>query len=359
MASSAASAAAERYPLMRDWYMHGGILAAALRIHTELKASAQDVAPTLRQVHYQLKTCREMLALPEDQRYTGSDSDSTQLSSKTAELRRAGAFPRFSEAGRKFHIAQWNMDAAEALREIGFRSNRFRDLLDVNVFIGCESAAVVTQLKQWFFNPYHIRVAPLSGNGSQTIIDKLADHAIECRRVYDRPNVLVYCGDFNAKGFDIERDLIERVGPNGRGAFELEDIVRVALTLEQARMMPQHRLKGPARDTTVKAFIDRFDHEAIYDLNENDGFACKDDGSLLLDRDGVPMFQPVSIEMDALPPADLRQAFLDEINRLTDLPDSGDDLTEAEQEEQDKIGVLADLSDRYSLDELRDLRDQP
>jgi hypothetical protein len=144
-----------------------------------------------------------MLALPEDQRYTGSDSDLTQLSSKTAKMRREGTFPRFSEAGRRFVIAAYDEDAGDAIRGVGFRSNRFLDLLDVNIFVGCESAAVVTQLEQWFFNPYHIPVIPLGGHGSQTLVDKLADHAIECRRDYRRRNILVYTGDFNSKGFDI------------------------------------------------------------------------------------------------------------------------------------------------------------
>ena len=63
-----------------------------------------------------------------------------------------------SEPGRWMRVHDWDEDAGELLSEIEFHSNRYRDLLDVNMFIGCEKAAIVTQLMQWFYFPYHIPV---------------------------------------------------------------------------------------------------------------------------------------------------------------------------------------------------------
>jgi hypothetical protein len=97
-------------------------------------------------------------------------------------------------------------------------------LLDVNIFIGTEKAAILTQLEQWFGGPYHIPIYPLGGNGSQTRIDELVDVAVRWRDLYERPNYFIYAGDFDAKGFDIERDLsrgdrvfLLRQGTQGRG----------------------------------------------------------------------------------------------------------------------------------------------
>ena len=117
----------------RNWRQH--IIPCAIRIHADLTATAQGVPPTLRQIHYQLLSAPEMLALPEWQRYNGSDSDQTTLSRITAEMRRAGTIPRVSEPGRWMRVHDWDEDASKLLREIEFHSNRHRDLLDVNMFI--------------------------------------------------------------------------------------------------------------------------------------------------------------------------------------------------------------------------------
>jgi hypothetical protein len=105
----------------------------------------------------------------------------------------------------------------------------------------------------------------------------------------------------------------------------------------------------------LAAFFDRFGDDAYFDPDEP---MAREGRRILKDRHGCELRQPVAVELDALAPADLRQAFRDEIRRLTDLPDV-DDLTEAEQEQQDKIDVATDLCDRYSLDELRELLGRP
>ena len=195
------------------------------------------------------------------------------LSERTAILRRKvvnpdtdeRAFPRLSEEGTGISWWRWYLDAAHALSEIGFRGNRYRDLA-ANIFIGTEKAGILTQLEQWFGEPYHIPIYPLGGNGSQTKIDELIDYAVQARDVYERPNYFIYAGDFDAKGFDIERDFTDRVSR----AFEPEHIIRVGMTLDQVRANPQWRLRGKPKDTSAGAFFDRFGDDAYYD-EENDG----------------------------------------------------------------------------------------
>ena len=160
---------------------------------------------------------------------------------------------------------------------------------------------------------------------------------------------MIYAGDFDAKGVDIERDFTVRAAD----AFEPQDVIRVAMTLEQKQANPQWWLKGKPHDTSVGAFFDRYGDDAYYDVNEP--WARDETGEYLLDKRGERLRQPVQVEVDALAPADLRQACIDGIRAVTDLPDIARATTAAEQEQQNKIELLADLADRYSLDELREL----
>ncbi len=339
----------------RDWCAH--IIPAALRIHRDLTTAAQGVAPTLRQIHYQLLTAPELLALPEWQRYNGSDGDTNTLSKITAQMRRAATFPAVSEPGRWIRTAQWNASVGEAIGEIDFRSDRYGDLLDANVFIGCEKAAIATQLEQWFLNPYHIPVIPLGGSGSQTILDDVVDLAVAYRETYARPNVFIYAGDFDSKGVDIQRDFTVRAAR----AFEPGDIHRVAMTVEQKRGNPQWWLRGNPDDTSAKHFLARYRRDALYDPRERwlrwtpgCGFKRGPSG-FALDRHGYRVYATVKVELDALAPADLRQAFIDGIRRVATLPVDALASTAAERDEQAKLDLLSEAADRYSLPDLRRL----
>lgn len=338
----------------RDWHKH--IIPTALRIHSELKNGAQGVAPTLRQIHYQLFSAPELLALSECERYRDTDADTNTLSRITAQMPRAGTFPAVSEPGRWIRTAGWNRSAGEAIGEIAFRSDRFGNL-DANVFIGCEKAAIATQLEQWFLDPYHIPVVPSGGSGSQTILDDAVDLAVEYRETYDRPNVFIYAGDFDAKGVDIRRDCTKRAAR----AFEPGDIHRVAMTVEQKRANPQWWLRGNPDDTSAWKFLEEYGFDAIYNRQEvylrwepGSKYKC-DRRGFARDRHGELILATVKVELDALAPADLRQAFIDGIRRVTSLPDVALASTKAERDEQAKLDLLADAADRYSLTDLRRL----
>jgi hypothetical protein len=58
---------------------------------------------------------------------------------------------------------RWYLDAGDAIRQVRFRGNRCRELLDASILIGTEKAGILTQLEQWF-SPYHIPIYPLGGN---------------------------------------------------------------------------------------------------------------------------------------------------------------------------------------------------
>ena len=214
----------------RDWA--GVIVPTAKRIAERFTAENDAVAPTLRQVHYELMSDDALLRLPPHLRYgiKPNDADYDYLSARTAILRRTvvnkdtdkRAFPRLTEEGNGLIAQPWWRSAGEAIGEIEFNDNRYLSLLDANIFIGTEKAGILQQLIRWFGEPYHIPVIALGGNGSQTIIDELVDYAVTTRDVYDRPNYFIYAGDFDAKGFDIERDFTERAAK----AFDPENCCR-------------------------------------------------------------------------------------------------------------------------------------
>jgi hypothetical protein len=77
-------------------------------------------------------------------------------------------------------------------------------------------------------------------------------------------------------------------------------------TLEQKRANPQWWLPGKPNDSTVQTFVSRFQADALFDQSGAPPYR-KIDGKWKL--------QPVQVELDALPPDVLRQAFPDEISR--------------------------------------------
>jgi hypothetical protein len=163
----------------------------------------------------------------------------------------------------------------------------------------------------------------LGGSGSQTTVDDLVDLAIEYRETYDRPNIFMYAGDFDSKGIDIQRDFTKRAAR----AFEPGDIHRVAMTVEQKQANPQWWLRGNPNDTSARLFYEQYRSDALYDPRERwvrwePGCGYKRAGSgYALNRHGNRMYATVKVELDALAPGDLRQAFIDGIRSVTTLPD--------------------------------------
>jgi hypothetical protein len=125
---------------------------------------------------------------------------------------------------------------------------------------------MVVQLQSWF-DDLGVPILALGGYSSQTYVDDVAADAFGV----SRPAVLLYAGDFDPSGEDIDRDFIERTAC-------WDKVVRVALSAEQVR---EHRLPinpGKVTDSRAAGFIERH-------------------GSLM------------QVELDALDPTTLRDLF--------------------------------------------------
>jgi hypothetical protein len=213
---------------------------------------------TLRQLFYRLVSAQ---VLP------NSQAAYKTLSARTAEARRNGDFPDLIDRGRKIHRYQTFRDVAEALADIirWYRLDRTEGQ-DVSLYLGVEKAGMVEQLQSWF-GDLGVPILALGGYASQTYVRDVADDA----QSQDREAVLLYAGDFDPSGEDIDRDFEERTDC-------FDEVVRVALSATQVQEYQLPPNPGKSTDSRAGGFIARH-------------------GEL------------VQVELDALDPNDLRALF--------------------------------------------------
>lgn len=219
---------------------------------------------TLRQLHYRLVAAQVIPNTP---------SAYKTLSARTAEARRAGWFPALVDRTRTIRRPAY---ADDPLSEIEWLAQTYRrDRTEGQaqaLYIGVEKNGMVAQLESWF-GDLGIPILALGGYSSQTFCDDVA------RDVHrdGREATLIYAGDFDPSGEDIQRDFGERT------EFCFGEIDRVALTAEQ---VVEHNLPpqmGKASDTRAAAFVAKY-------------------GEL------------VQVELDALPPDVLRRLYQEAID---------------------------------------------
>ena len=226
-----------------------------------------DTSVTLRQLFYRLVAAK---LLP------NSPNSYKSLSKYTAEARRSGTFPALIDRNRsiyRFRSFSGAAPAQEWLTSI-YRRDRTEGQ-PFSIYLGIEKAGIVEQLKSWF-GDLGIPILALGGYGSQSYIDEVKQDI----NAQGRPAVLLYAGDFDASGEDIDRDFVKRTGC-------WDEVRRVALTKQQASDYNLPKLTGKTRDSRAGGFIARH-------------------GEL------------VQVEVDALPPSVLRDLFIKAIAEFWD-----------------------------------------
>jgi hypothetical protein len=228
--------------------------------------SSYDTSVTLRQLFYRLVA--EQLLLNKMTSYK-------TLSAKTAALRRDGLFPDLIDRGRAIHRYEYFADALHAVTDMTewFRLDRTEGQ-DVSIYLAVEKAGLVVQLQSWF-GDLGIPILALSGYSSQSYVKE-----VQLDIPSHRPAVLIYAGDFDPSGEDIDRDFIARSGC-------WDKVVRVALSSEQVDRYELPPALGKATDSRASAFMARH-------------------GKL------------VQVEVDALPPETLRQLLSGAVDQFWD-----------------------------------------
>jgi len=242
-----------------------------------------DTSVTLRQLFYRLVSAQ---VIPNTQ------AAYKRLSALTAEARRHGDFPALIDRGRTIHRYESFGGPQDALDQLvrWYRLDRTRGQ-DVSLYLGVEKAGMVVQLQSWF-GDLGIPILALGGYGSQSYVDEVIEDVSRSPMRPDaldraaaglpcqRGAVLLYAGDFDPSGEDIDRDFMERTDC-------WEAVVRVALSAGQVRDYRLPVNPGKAADSRAAGFIERH-------------------GSLM------------QVELDALDPAALRELYQDAIDEYWD-----------------------------------------
>lgn len=247
-------------PQKTDW---NAVLERAAEI-----VRSYDTSVTLRQLYYRLVS---------EQWFPNVLSSYKGLSAKTAKARRDGWFPSLIDPGRtiqRYRSFDGPADAKDWLRRIYLRDRT--EGQDFCVYLGVEKAGMVQQLQSWFGYDLGLPILALGGYSSQSYVEQIQDDVARDGRT----SVLIYAGDLDPSGEDIDRDFEQRTGC-------WDHVRRVALLPEHVAEYDLPPLPGKESDSRAAGFVARH-------------------GSL---------FQ---VELDALPPEIMRQLFQDEISAWWD-----------------------------------------
>lgn len=192
---------------------------------------------TLRQLFYRLLS--ESLIPNRDAAYK-------RVSALTAEGRRAGTFPALVDHTREIRMTSWWEDPAEAIASLAdqYRVDRTSGQ-EWSIYLGAEKATMQSLLEAWF-GELGLPVLLLRGYGSQTYLDDIVAHV---RAARERPAALIYAGDLDPSGEDIERDFLERTAE-----AEWDQVARVAVLAEHLDRLQLVKQPGKPQDPRAPAF---------------------------------------------------------------------------------------------------------
>jgi hypothetical protein len=265
-----------------DW---GRIIPRAAQI-----ARSYDTAVTLRQLFYRLVAAG---VIP------NSQGAYKRLSELTAAERRDRNFPALLDQGRTiWEPPSWE-DADDILRGCvrQFRVDRTIGQ-EMTVVLGVEKATMTAQLQAWF-GERGLPIVALRGYSSETLERQVVNYVQQ----YDRGAVLLYAGDHDPSGEDIDRNFVEQTG--------CWDVVeRVALSSDQV---------------------------VTYDLPVNPGKVSDSRAGAFVARHG----ELVQVELEALDPDDLQQLYTQAVDRYWDATSYADQL-EQEEGQRDRLRQALD-----------------
>lgn len=265
-----------------------------------------DTGVTLRQLYYRLVS--EGLIPNRQQSYK-------TLSAKSAQARREGWFPSLIDRTREIERYRTFSNPKTALKWLEDIYRRKRDEnQEWSIYIGVEKHGLTVQLMSWFAD-YGIPIIALGGYSSQTFVDEVANDVAKQKR----KSVLLYAGDFDPSGMDIDRDFHERTDI-------FDEVVRVALTAEIVEEYDLPPMPGKMTDSRSARFM----------LQHGD---------------------LVQVELDALPPEDLRKLYQAAVDEYFDMSVYKKSLKQ-ENKEVKLINEFRDTADKSPLDRALDIVSQ-
>lgn len=152
----------------------------------------------------------------------------------------------------------------------------------------------------------------LGGYSSQTFVDEVANDVAKQKR----KSVLLYAGDFDPSGMDIDRDFTDRTEI-------FDEVVRVALNADIVRDYDLVPMPGKSTDSRSARFM--IEHGEL-----------------------------VQVELDALPPEDLKRLYQEAIDEYFDKTAYNKSI-KREEKEVDLINEFRETADKSPLDRALDI----
>ncbi len=230
-----------------------------------------------------------------------------RLSSMSAEGRRDGTFPNLVDHTRQIHESSSWTSPKSALESLIEQYRRPRTEGQENaIYLGAEKATMLSLLDRWF-GELGIPIILLRGYGSQTYLDNIRNHVWRD----ERDAVMIYAGDLDASGEDIERDFEERTTLDW-------DLSRIAVVYDQIDDLDLVMQPGKKTDPRAPVFVEKY---GPYPGGDPD--------------------LPFQIEVEAIEPDTLRDLYQSALNRYWD-KSKYEAVLEAEIEDRELLDGLAE-----------------
>ncbi|MCW4051545.1 MAG: hypothetical protein NWE89_17635 [Candidatus Bathyarchaeota archaeon] len=126
-----------------------------------------------------------------------------------------------------------------------------------NLLISLEKDAL-SRLVSRVANRYSVRTFPTRGYPSFSFVQEMSRYI--SIRLGDKPTVVLYYGDFDPSGVDIERDLSDRLEKYGAKNFT---VVRIALTADQIRQYDLPPMPVKRSDARSDGFLAEHGDKAV------------------------------------------------------------------------------------------------
>ncbi len=120
------------------------------------------------------------------------------------------------------------------------------------VIVSLEKDAL-SRLMSDIANQYSVRTFPTRGYPSFTYVNRMATYIR--KRLKGKPTVVLYFGDFDPSGIDIERDLAERLRKYDAGDFK---VIRIALTKDQIQQYDLPPMPVKRSDARSEGFLESY-----------------------------------------------------------------------------------------------------
>jgi hypothetical protein len=136
-----------------------------------------------------------------------------------------------------------------------------------NILISLEKDAL-SRLVSRVANRYSIKTFPTRGYPSFSYVQRMATYIQN--QLGGKPTILLYFGDFDPSGVDIERDLSERLEKYGATQFNVK---RIALTLNQIKEYQLPPMPVKRSDARSEGFLVEYGDRAVeLDALDPNGF---------------------------------------------------------------------------------------